>query len=254
MFNKKSALFGAVIAVAAGLFGVNIAQINDNSQQIMTNDLAEKSPIYGHVTLVEKDPKGHIIAYRQTDNLIVNQGLNCMGYALFRAAVTTGTVAADTDACGGSGTATDTVTSAFSTASGFRWIQIGTSTVVPDETQTGLISPATYTTGTGTEVGDTATGWADLSGTLVSITNAGTGTSGTSAGIGATIIIEVTNMGVGSAATTGIVVGEVGLFDSPYSGSAGTHVNMFARQTFAPVTMSNGDTLAVTWQITLAHG
>ena len=223
MDNKKTAIFGVVVAVAAGLFGVNIAQINDNSQQIMTNDLAEKSPIYGHLTIVEKDSKGNVVAYRQTDNLIVNQGLNCMGVALFRVAAST-----DADACGGAGSG-GTV-AAFNTASGFNWIQIGTSNVAPAQTQVAL---------QGATVGTSYEGSA-----VPVLTPAGTGTSAT--GTTPNVVIAVTGLHPTGSQT----IEEAGLFDSAETAST---ANMFARQTFASITMGSGDTLAVTWTITLAH-
>ena len=135
MDNKKTAMFGAVIAIAAGLFGANAAQIN-NSQQVMTNGLVEGSPIFGHITVAAKNAKGEVYAYRQSDNLILSQGLNCMAYALFRTAATTGTVASDRISCGGAGTATNTALTAFNTVSGFRWINLGTNNGAPDATQT----------------------------------------------------------------------------------------------------------------------
>ncbi len=226
MDNKKTAMFGVVIAVAAGLFGVNIAQINDNSQEVMTNDLVAKSPIYGHITVIEKNLKGNIVAYRQSDNTIVNQGLNCMGVALFRVAAST-----DRDACGGAGSG-GTV-AAFNTANGFNWIQIGTANVAPDQTQNALQGATTGTSYEGS--------------TIPALTPAGTGTSGTGGvGTGPTVVIAVTGLHPTGSQT----IQEAGLFDSAETAST---ANMFARQTFAAITMGSGDTLAVTWTITLAH-
>jgi hypothetical protein len=234
MFNKKSTLLGAVIGIAIGLFGANAAQINYNSQQVMTNGLVEGTPIYGHITVIAKDPQGHIYAYRQSDNLITNMGLNCMAYALFRTAITTGTTPSDRNACGGTGTATNTALIAFNTVSGFRELQIGTSSVVPDATQSALVGGLTAGSAAGTAV--------------PTLSDLGSATTGTTPGVGAIVIISLSNLAV----TTTQTVQEAGLFDTPMSNSATG--NMFARQTFASVAMTPGDTLTVTWQITLAHG
>ena len=235
MFNKKSTLLGAVIGIAIGLFGANAAQIN-NSQQVMTNGLVEGSPIYGHITVVAKNPKGEVYAYRQSDNLITNQGLNCMGVALFRVAATTGTVAADRNACGGganTASATGTIT-AWNSVSGFRFISIGTSSVVPDATQTDLLGTFTFASANTIAV--------------PTLSDLGSATTGTAPGIGAIVVVSASNLGVTNTQT----IQEVGLMDRLLTGTVTG--NMFARQTFAPVAMTPGDTLAVTWQITLAHG
>ncbi len=245
MFNKKSTLFGAVIGIAVGLLAANIAQINNNSQEVMTNDLVERSPIYGHITVIEKSPKGDIVAYRQSDNLIVNQGLNCMGVALFRVAMAS--ASADRDACGGT-EATATITTVFGTASGFRWIEIGSSNVAPDASQDALQAGLTQSTVTGSATFNPSVS------TLPTITELGTGTGGTTAGVGPIVIVSASNLGVGTTGTAE-TIDEVGLFDSEItSASATSTANMFARQTFAPITMSKGDSLSVTWEITLAHG
>ena len=72
MITGKTALFGVVIAVAAGLFGANVVQIHNDSQNVLSNSLTAGSPILGHVEVVKRDSQGNIVAYRQGDNLIVN--------------------------------------------------------------------------------------------------------------------------------------------------------------------------------------
>jgi hypothetical protein len=69
--------------------------------------------ISGHVTTIHKDAAGNILGYRQTDNIIVNQGENCALKLLFASA-------------GGSATGNNVCTGA--NTSGFRYIAIGNTT------------------------------------------------------------------------------------------------------------------------------
>ena len=236
MFNGKTALFGMVIAVTAGIFGGNVVQMHDDSQKPLTNGLVSGISILGHITVVKTDSQGHIIAYRQTDNQIVNQGLNCMAIALFATGATATDAAHDGDNCGGT-FVVSTATNVFNVASGFRIIQIGTSTTgTSGEASTGITQNALvgpYTNG--------AT--YDQAGTVV-FTPAGTGNSTTYP----VVSISATGFSVSGTANT---IGEAGLFDNFYTGSGTTWPNMFARQTFSPITMGSGDSLAVTWTITL---
>lgn len=236
MINSKTALFGVVIAVVAGVFGANVVQIHDDSQKPLTNSLVAGYSILGHITLVEKDSHGHIVAYRQTDNQIVNPGLNCMALALFRSESFAADSVSDSDNCGGSLAASATGTQYFNIASGFRFIQIGAGTTgtsaATGVTQNALQTPVTNAGATADTIG------------TVSFTPAGTGNSATFP----VVSVSATGLTVSGTANT---IAEAGLFDNWYTGSGTTWPNMFARQTFATITMGSGDTLAVTWTITL---
>ncbi len=232
MITGKTALFGVVIAVAAGLFGANVVQIHNDSQNVLSNSLTAGSPILGHVEVVKRDSQGNIVAYRQGDNLIVNQGLNCMGAALFRTVILAASTATAQN-CGGAGGQGSVIASAFNTVSGFRWIDIGSGTEA-------VASVITTMTNLGGAFVTASTPFQSGGVILTPIY-----TTGTATGAGAAVSISATGFTVSGPVT----VSEAGLFDN----SAGT-VNMFARQTFAAITMSTGDTLAVTWTITLAHG
>ena len=83
---------------------------------------------------------------------------------------------------------------------------------------------------------------------LPALSEAGTGTSGVATGVGPQVVIAVTGLAPSAAAT----IQEAGLFDQPMSGTQTG--NIFARQTFAAITMGASDTLSVTWTVTLAHG
>jgi hypothetical protein len=229
MNSSKTVLFGAVVAVAAGLFGANFAEIYNDNQKVVSNSLTAGAPIFGHVTIVKKDMSGKIVAYIQGDNLIVNMGLNCMGQALFRTVATISL--SDPDNCGGSASAGTLAN--FNTASGFVFIEIGSGSGTPAST---AFATATALGGA-REVRTLGT---------ASFNAIGTGSTAQATGAGPTIIVRATISGTQGTET----INEAGLFD----GGSGAPANMFARQTFVGITMAAGDTLTVTWTITLAHG
>jgi len=72
MFVMVGVLFGFLL----GSFGIN-SSTNDNSLQ------TESVFAVGHLELVLKDTDGNIKDYVQTDNLIVNEGLNTMADLTF---------------------------------------------------------------------------------------------------------------------------------------------------------------------------
>ena len=79
--NVSVLLFGAIIAavMVMGLSGMGIMK-SDASTNAISND---KATMLGHATLEVIAPDGHIVAYRQTDNVIVNRGDDCASKALF---------------------------------------------------------------------------------------------------------------------------------------------------------------------------
>lgn len=82
MERKQSiALFGIVIvaAIAIGIIGLT----NTPSAGLSANMIDDKTHMMGHAVLTVLDPKGNIIAYRQTDNQITNLGDDCAAKGLF---------------------------------------------------------------------------------------------------------------------------------------------------------------------------
>jgi len=57
----------------------------------------EGTAISGQVTVIHKDPQGTILSYQQYDNVIVNEGLNCMTETLFASTNATCAMASATD-------------------------------------------------------------------------------------------------------------------------------------------------------------
>lgn len=79
--TKNIALFG-VIAIAVGIIGVT--QVSANTFSVSDSPkTTENGSFLGHVTLIVTDPQGNIKAYRQSDNIVVNQGRNCAPQVLF---------------------------------------------------------------------------------------------------------------------------------------------------------------------------
>jgi len=57
----------------------------------------ESSSLMGHVTIIQKNPQGDILSYQQYDNIIVNEGLNCITQVAFATANATCAAGTSTD-------------------------------------------------------------------------------------------------------------------------------------------------------------
>lgn len=204
------ALFGAIFAITVGILGVShiSATTFGLAGNVPTTD-QDGMKMTGHITLVATDPNGNIKAYRQTDNVIVNTGADCVTRLLFGGTTT------------GRGTGTGTSTCIGALTSPWTVIAIGTGT-------------------TGEVVGNTGL-QAELSGnglgrqfptSPITYTNATTGTST------ATISTQFSS-------TTTAAVTESGLFNSTTIVASG----MFAHKTFSAINLVSGDKLTVTWTI-----
>ena len=73
------ALLGIVVAVGLGAFSTS-GLFADSTQASTLNSAGS---ITGHLTLTAYDDNGNVIAYRQTDNVVVNVGDNCISDLLF---------------------------------------------------------------------------------------------------------------------------------------------------------------------------
>jgi len=92
--NKNLAMvLIAVVAVSTG----GVLAFTENAQPLQTPTSQKELPVVlGHIELVAKDSQGNIIAYRQTDNLVVSQGLNSTINKLFGAGLQPNTCGACT--------------------------------------------------------------------------------------------------------------------------------------------------------------
>ncbi len=122
-------LLGIVTAVGLGVFGTSqLFADEDKATALIAN-----SALTGHLTLTAYDENGNIKTYRQTDNIVLNMGDNCIADLLFAEA---------SGVC------------ATEAANGFNFIHIGTGSnaTTPKET---WINPLPITCGTGNAAPDT---------------------------------------------------------------------------------------------------
>ena len=76
-----------VIVIGAIIIGsiatVNMALVQDN--EFSANSIKSTAGFVGHITLTAVDEDGNIVAYRQTDNTIINTGDDCILEEIFGA-------------------------------------------------------------------------------------------------------------------------------------------------------------------------
>ena len=82
MKQTKLAL-SAVMIVAVGLIGTNFVTGSEMTEQETFGANLDSSSVYGHITIIHSDPDGNILSYVQTDNLIANDGKDCMAEMIF---------------------------------------------------------------------------------------------------------------------------------------------------------------------------
>ncbi len=71
----------AILSLGVGLSSFSSVSMLQESTDLGT--YGESTGISGHVTVIHKDPQGTILSYQQYDNVILNEGLNCMTEILF---------------------------------------------------------------------------------------------------------------------------------------------------------------------------
>ena len=131
--NTGIALLSTTLAIVAGMFGAHASGLIGEST---ADEVAQSAGFaVGHITMYTTDSTGIIKEYRQTDNLIVNNGENCAAKLLF-------------DLGGPATTGTSVCTGAIT--QGFNFIAIGEGTTAPvdgdgsiedDADETGLATP-----------------------------------------------------------------------------------------------------------------
>lgn len=217
---KTTPMAFAVMAVAAGLFGVNSVGAFDAQTELTDMEiLAENSAFAGHVTAIHKDASGNILSYLQSDNVVTDEGTDCASEILFAAAALSNN---NCPIVWSGGAAEDVL---------FDAIQLydeGTPTVA-STAATPIVTPVTalgLTIVNGTWAGTTAaTGGAATTITLTHQFTAGAGVSG-----------------------EGVTGAILKLDDDSPDGTA-----IFAATAFSggPVSMDDSDTLDVTWTMNL---
>jgi len=223
------ALFGTVVAVAAGLIG---AYGLPDFTQTETSSFAS-AQMLGHVTYTVTDADGNIKAYRQLDNIIVNDGEDCAARLLFSNS-STGTSPGDGSINGITGTGS--ANQCWFQSQPFVHIAIGNGSA-----------------GVNTAAGDDADlvdEHTQVNSGLTRISDSVPTFNGASISTPAQVIIsndftlDITAGAVGQPQ----VINEAALFNSS---AVVVNTGMFSRQTFANVNMNDGESLTVEWTINI---
>ena len=85
----------AILSLGIGLTSFSSAGMIQESTEFGT--YGESSGISGHVTVIHRDALGSILSYQQYDNVIVNEGLNCVTEVIFASANVTCAAASQVD-------------------------------------------------------------------------------------------------------------------------------------------------------------
>jgi len=206
----------ALLAIIVGLSAVSMAAIYasdlDPTSLVVANSSSDKVGMYGHIEFVQADSSGNIISYYQTDNFVTNQGAECSAAKLFDLSETVGTC--DT---------TGTLVNEFLNIRLGNGVPIGT-----DETRTALIT--------------------DMGGFKVDsdavFGNLGGGT------VDVTVATETPFDFTTGGGNVTLNVFEAGLFDETTGGNAFAIQNTTSGAN-PGIDVNDGDTLAVTWTITV---
>jgi len=210
--NLAMILMGVVAMSTSGVYSLTQSMQTTQTGSGMT----EQPVVLGHIEAIVKDQNGNIKAYRQTDNLVVSNGLNATVNKLF--GPTSGT------------TGFPQPTSINGTAGQFQYVGVGTSNTAVAYTDSAL----------------TAQRASKLLGTVTGI-RAGGGT-----GMGAQIVATWAAGKLANASSTTTTIQEAGLFDS--GANATSSSNLYAHQVISPgISLGTSDTLTVTWKITFSH-
>ena len=74
------AMLAAIIALGA----VTVSLAMNNSEELNFYFLKGQTSVLGHVTLTAYDEDGNVIAYRQTDNIVINAGDDCISELILK--------------------------------------------------------------------------------------------------------------------------------------------------------------------------
>ena len=230
----------AAIAVLSGGLGLSLTEVIDD-QKLMTSNAAAGF-LMGHLEIEAHNADGELVAYRQSDNEVVDDGEQCILKMLFSVAQVDGanngrgqyasTSLQDTGACKG------ILTGAWDV------IAIGTGTDMCPQADGFTMTKSCADLGDhdkivkmGVEL--TANDLQRAAATTKTWTNG-------SGGDDTKIVLKntFTSSAVGATAVT-----ESGLFNSTTASQNG----MLAHQTFGAVSIANGDSITVTWTFTVGN-
>ena len=208
----------AALAVTSGGLGLSLTGVFDENGVKATSNSAN-GLMMGHLTIEAHNERGELIAYRQTDNEVVDDGEQCILKMLFG---TTGSSQAGRGEYTSTGACTGALTGAWDN------IAIGTDTTAAADTQILLGNETSSSDGLERGKATTKT-WTN-----------GTGATTTK------LVLQKTFTNDSPRAHT---IAESGLFNSTTNDANG----MLARQTFTGVALSNGDSITITWTFTVGN-
>lgn len=215
--DKKTLFLGVALVVVAGLFTANVSGLMSVKATPVANTLGTGAYMTGHVTTILTDADGNVKQYRQSDNVITNNGENCVAKLLFQ----------DNGATNGLGTGTGTNVCIGSLDDPWDIIAVGTGTGKANGTDIAL----------GNEL--TGSGFAAGKATTKTWSNS-TGFAGNSQ---VSVVLARTFTNSGSSTQ----IAESGLLNSTTSNTN----SLFARQNFTAITVGNGDSLTVQWTVNI---
>ena len=217
----------AALAVTAGGLGLSLTGVFDDDNVIAQSNTAT-GLMMGHLTVEAHDEGGDLIAYRQTDNEVVDDGEQCILKMLF----------ATTDSTAGRGGYTSTTACTGALTGAWDVIAIGTDNDnSPYNSEDAAVVDKLVVLGNETS---TSMGLERGTATTKTWTN-GTGNTATKLVLSKTF--------TSNAGSTAHAIGESGLFNSTTADANG----MLARQTFTDVSLSNGDSITITWTFTVGN-
>ena len=217
----------AALAVTAGGLGLSLTGVFDDDNVIAQSNTAT-GLMMGHLTVEAHDEGGDLIAYRQTDNEVVDDGEQCILKMLF----------ATTDSTAGRGGYTSTTACTGALTGAWDVIAIGTDNDnSPYNSEDAAVVDKLVVLGNETS---TSMGLERGTATTKTWTN-GTGNTATKLVLSKTF--------TSNAGSTPHAIGESGLFNSTTADRNG----MLARQTFTDVSLSNGDSITITWTFTVGN-
>ena len=223
----------AAIAVLSGGLGLSLTEVIDD-QKSFSSDVATGF-LMGQVIVEARNTDGEVIAYRQTDNEVVDDGEQCILKMLFSVGQTDG-------ANNGRGQYTST-SEVGADSTGVNGACSGILTGAWDVIAIGTASPtvADINVRLGAELDD------DVNSTALDLDRKAATTKTWTNGSAATttkIVLKNTFTATGAATVT-----ESGLFNSTTVAGSG----MLAHQTFNGVVLANGDSITVQWTFTVGN-
>jgi len=206
----------AALAVTSGGLGLSLTGVFEENNVTTTSNTAN-GLMMGHLVVEAHNEAGELVAYRQSDNEVVDDGEQCILRLLFQE-----------DGANGQGSTAGTSSCTGAMNGAWDTIAIGTGTTAAADTQVLLVNETSSSNGLNRADATTKT-WTN-----------GTGSTTTK------LVLSKTFTNESPRAHT---IAESGLFNSTSNDANG----MLARQTFTGVALSNGDSITITWTFTVGN-